>query len=48
MLLPKRLPEGGQFVTSPLMVGEMVGMAGRYTGSYLDRCNGWRAIAILG
>ena len=24
------------------------GMAGRYTGSYLDRCNGWRAVAILG
>jgi hypothetical protein len=22
-------------------------MAGRYTGSYLDRCNGWRAVAIL-
>jgi hypothetical protein len=24
-----------------------VGMAGRYTGSYLDRSNGWRAVAIL-
>jgi hypothetical protein len=23
------------------------GMAGRYTGSYLDQSNGWRAIAIL-
>ena len=23
------------------------GMAGRYTGSYLDRSNGWRAVAIL-
>lgn len=23
------------------------GMAGRYTGSYLDRSNGWRAAAIL-
>jgi hypothetical protein len=22
-------------------------MAGRYTGSYLDRSNGWRAVAIL-
>jgi len=22
-------------------------MAGRYTGSYLDRLNGWRAVAIL-
>jgi hypothetical protein len=22
-----------------------VGMAGRYTGSYLDRSNGWRAVA---
>jgi hypothetical protein len=26
----------------------MSGMAGRYTGSYLERCNGWRAVAILG
>jgi hypothetical protein len=25
----------------------VVGMAGRYTGSYLDRSNGWRAVAIL-
>jgi hypothetical protein len=25
----------------------MVGMAGRYTGSYLDRSNGWRAVATL-
>jgi hypothetical protein len=24
-----------------------VGMAGRYTGSYLDRSNGWRAVATL-
>jgi hypothetical protein len=24
-----------------------VGMAGRYTGSYLDRPNGWRAVATL-
>jgi len=23
-------------------------MAGRYSGSYLDRCYGWRAVAILG
>jgi hypothetical protein len=23
------------------------GMAGRYTGSYLDRRNGWRTVAIL-
>jgi hypothetical protein len=22
-------------------------MAGRYSGSYLDRSNGWRAVAIL-
>jgi hypothetical protein len=22
-------------------------MAGRYTGSYLDRFNGWRAVATL-
>jgi hypothetical protein len=22
-------------------------MAGRYTGSYLDRVGGWRAVAIL-
>jgi len=22
-------------------------MAGRYTGSYLDRRNGWRTVAIL-
>jgi len=22
-------------------------MAGRYTGSYLDRPNGWRAVATL-
>jgi len=22
-------------------------MGGRYTGSYLDRHNGWRAVAIL-
>jgi hypothetical protein len=22
-------------------------MAGRYTGSYLDRSNGWRAVATL-
>ena len=26
---------------------KMAGMAGRYPGSYLDRCNGWRAAAIL-
>ena len=25
----------------------MVGTAGRYTGSYLDRSNGWRAVATL-
>ena len=25
----------------------LVGMAGRYTGSYLDQSNGWRAAAIL-
>jgi hypothetical protein len=25
----------------------MVGMAGRYTGSYLEQLNGWRAVAIL-
>lgn len=25
---------------------KFVGMAGRYTGSYLDRSNGWRAVAI--
>jgi len=24
-----------------------VGMAGRYTGSYLGRSNGWRAVAAL-
>jgi len=24
-----------------------VGMAGRYTGSYLDQFNGWRAVATL-
>ena len=24
-----------------------MGMAGRYTGSYLDRSNGWRAVATL-
>jgi hypothetical protein len=24
-----------------------LGMAGRYTGSYLGRPNGWRAVAIL-
>jgi hypothetical protein len=29
------------------MLGEVVGMAGRYTGSYLDRSNGWRAVATL-
>jgi hypothetical protein len=22
-------------------------MAGRYTGSYLNQCSGWRAVAIL-
>ena len=27
--------------------GCVVGMAGRYTGSYLDRPNGWRAVATL-
>jgi hypothetical protein len=27
--------------------GSVVGMAGRYTGSYLDRPNGWRAVANL-
>jgi hypothetical protein len=26
----------------------VVGMAGRYTGSYLGRCDGWRAVAIPG
>ena len=26
---------------------DAVGMAGRYTGSYLDRSNGWRAVATL-
>jgi hypothetical protein len=26
---------------------EAVGMAGRYTGSYLDRSSGWRAAATL-
>jgi hypothetical protein len=25
----------------------VAGMAGRYTGSYLDRFNGWRAVATL-
>jgi hypothetical protein len=25
----------------------MVGMAGRYTGSYVDQCSGWRAVATL-
>jgi hypothetical protein len=25
----------------------VVGMAGRYTGSYLDQCSGWRAVATL-
>jgi hypothetical protein len=29
------------------MLGEVVGMAGRYIGSYLDRSNGWRAVATL-
>jgi hypothetical protein len=24
-----------------------MGMAGRYTGSYPDRSNGWRAVATL-
>jgi hypothetical protein len=27
--------------------GCVVGMAGRYTGSYPDRPNGWRAVATL-
>jgi len=27
--------------------GIVVGMAGRYTGSYLDRSNGWRTVATL-
>jgi hypothetical protein len=27
--------------------GFVAGMAGRYTGSYLDRSNGWRAVATL-
>jgi hypothetical protein len=26
---------------------EAVGMAGRYTGSCLDRSNGWRAVVTL-
>jgi hypothetical protein len=26
---------------------KMAGMAGRYPGSYLDRHDGWRAVAIL-
>ena len=25
----------------------MVGTAGRYTGSYLGQCSGWRTVAIL-
>jgi len=28
-------------------VASVAGMAERYTGSYLDRSNGWRAVAIL-
>ena len=24
-----------------------MGMAGRYTGSYLDQCSAWRAVATL-
>jgi hypothetical protein len=28
-------------------LAKMAGMAGRYPGSYLDRCDGWRAAAIL-
>ena len=48
MLLPAQTPpRPSQFLTSPLMLGEVVGMAGRYTGSYLDRSNGWRAVATL-
>jgi hypothetical protein len=27
-------------------LGKERGMAGRHTGSYLDRSNGWRAVAI--
>jgi hypothetical protein len=27
---------------------KVAGMAGRYSGSYLERCSGWRAAAILG
>jgi hypothetical protein len=26
---------------------KFVGMTGRYSGSYLNRSNGWRAVAIL-
>jgi hypothetical protein len=29
------------------LVRDVMGMAGRYTGSYLDRSNSWRAIATL-
>jgi hypothetical protein len=47
-LLTAQTPQrASQFLTSPLMLGEVVGMAGRYTGSYLDRSNGWRAVATL-
>jgi hypothetical protein len=28
-------------------LAKIAGMAGRYPGSYLDRCDGWRAAAIL-
>jgi hypothetical protein len=39
-------------MASPMTFGNglemLTGMAGRYSGSYLDRRDGWRAVAILG
>ena len=35
------------FIARDPFAGCVVGMAGRYTGSYLARSNGWRAVATL-
>ena len=49
--LMRRRPGGatpGSFtLTDAHGCGLSLGMAGRYTGSYLGRPNGWRAVAIL-
>ena len=43
-LANNRCSRGQRTVTA---LRDKLGMAGRYTDSYLDRSNGWRAVATL-